>query len=73
MTKALTFEDALKRLEDIVTELESGDIPLDKSIKTFEEGSKLVNLCLSKLDNAEKKIKKLVKDDTGKLKLDDFN
>ena len=73
MTKTLTFEEALERLENIVSELESGDIPLDKSIKTFEEGAKLVNLCVSKLDNAEKKIKKLVKDDMGKLKLDDFD
>jgi exodeoxyribonuclease VII small subunit len=73
MSKTMTFEEALKRLEEIVDELENGDIPLDKSIKTFEEGSKLVDFCLSKLDSAEKKIKKLVKDDNGNLTVEDFD
>jgi len=56
-----TFEEALQRLEEIVTNLESGDIPLDESVKVFEEGNKLVTFCLSKLDSAEKKVQKLVK------------
>jgi exodeoxyribonuclease VII small subunit len=73
MAKTMTFEESLKKLEKIVSDLESGEISLDKSIKTFEEGSKLVDFCLSKLDAAEKKIKKLVKDDSGNLSVEDFD
>ncbi len=54
-----TFESALKRLEEIVSNMESGDISLDDSIKVLEEGNELVKYCLIKLDDAEKKIKKL--------------
>jgi exodeoxyribonuclease VII small subunit len=67
--KVLTFEDALSRLEEIVSQLETGEIVLDDSIKVFEEGSELVKFCLSKIDTAEKKVKKLEKDNKGDLQL----
>ena len=67
--KVLTFEDALNRLEEIVSQLETGEIVLDDSIKVFEEGSELVKFCLSKIDAAEKKVKKLEKDNKGDLQL----
>lgn len=67
--KVLTFEDALSRLEEIVSQLETGEIVLDDSIKVFEEGSELVKFCLSKIDAAEKKVKKLEKDNKGDLQL----
>ncbi len=67
-----SFESALKRLEDIVSELEAGDIPLEKSIKVFEEGNKLVTFCLSKLEAAEKQIMKLSNDADGKIKLENM-
>lgn len=67
-----SFESALKRLEDIVSELEAGDIPLEESIKVFEEGNKLVTFCLSKLEAAEKQIMKLSKDVNGKIKLENM-
>ena len=67
-----SFESALKRLEDIVSELEAGDIPLEESIKVFEEGNKLVTFCLSKLEAAEKQIMKLSKDADGKIKLENM-
>jgi exodeoxyribonuclease VII small subunit len=59
-----TFESALNRLEEIVNNMESGDISLDDSIKALEEGNDLVKYCLNKLDDAEKKLIKL--DDSEK-------
>jgi len=51
-----TFELAMKQLEKIVQELESGDMPLEKAIKKFEEGIKISKYCSEKLDESEKKI-----------------
>ncbi len=59
--KKMSFEEALARLEEIVRLLEGGEAPLDKSLELFEEGVKLVKLCGSRLDDAEKKISILVK------------
>lgn len=61
----ISFEDALSRLEEIVRELEGGNTPLDKSLDIFEEGVKLVKLCSSRLDEAEKKVSVLVKGENG--------
>ena len=68
----IKFEDALKKLEDIVEELESGDVPLDKSLAKYEEGVKLVRLCQKKLEQAKKKIEILVKGKDGKIKIEPF-
>jgi len=65
-----TFEAALQRLEEIVHKLESGEIPLDESIKNFEEGGFLVKFCLAQLEDAEKKVQKLVKNDDGNFQLE---
>ena len=59
------FEQAMKQLEKIVQELESGDMPLEKSIKKFEEGIQLSKFCSHKLDESEKKITLLVQDAAG--------
>lgn len=69
--KKITFESALQNLEKIVTQLESGEISLDESISAFENGQELVKFCMSKLDAAEKKVKKLEKtgDDSFQLTL----
>lgn len=61
------FEGAMKRLEEIVHDLEAGDLSLEESLKKFEEGVKLSRLCLGRLDEAEKKIELLVKGEGGKL------
>jgi exodeoxyribonuclease VII small subunit len=61
MTKTVKFEDAVKRLETIVSEMESGDLELEKSLALFEEGIKLVRQCTAKLDEAKKKVELLVK------------
>lgn len=66
--KAQRFEDGLKRLEQIVDELEKGDLPLEKSIELFEEGKKLSDFCKKKLDEAQFKVDMLMKGETGEAK-----
>ncbi len=55
-TNELSFEEALKRLEDIVNQLERGDVPLDKSIELYAEGDTLRAQCQKRLDAARAKI-----------------
>jgi exodeoxyribonuclease VII small subunit len=61
MAKVMKFEDALKRLEDIVERMENADVDLDKSLALYEEGIKLVRFCSSKLEEAKSKVEVLVK------------
>ncbi|MDA0738046.1 MAG: exodeoxyribonuclease VII small subunit [Nitrospirae bacterium] len=70
---AIKFEDALSRLETIVNELEKGDLPLDGSLKIFEEGIKLSKTCLKMLDDAERKVEILVQETGGKTRLQAFS
>ena len=65
--KGADFEKSLGRLEELVGEMEGGELSLEEMIKHFEEGSKLVGLCTKKLNEVEQKIEKLVKKD-GELK-----
>ena len=60
-----TFEQSLKELEQVVLELEKGDLTLDKAIENFEKGMELSVACSKKLDEAEKKINILVKKEDG--------
>ena len=60
-----SFEQAMKHLEQIVQDLESEDLPLEKAIKTFEEGIRLSKYCSGKLDESEKRITILMKDAAG--------
>lgn len=69
--KTGSFEHSLKKLEEIVQTLEGGEIPLDDTLAKFEEGMKLVQFCHSKLNEAEKKLKILVKDKNGNFSLKD--
>ena len=57
-----SFEDNLKKIEEIVTTLEKGELDLDTTIKKFEEGMKLSKKCSEILENAEKRINVLIKD-----------
>ena len=59
----MTFEQAMKRLEEIVTQLESGEAPLDKSMALFEEGTKLSAFLSKTLDEAEQKVLMIQKQD----------
>ncbi len=67
------FEDALSRLEKIVSKLEEGDISLEESLTLFEEGIRLSRFCGQKLDEAEKKVEILLKDKEGALKPQPFS
>ncbi len=66
------FEAALTRLEEIVQELEKGDIPLDQSLKLFEEGIRLSRICNKRLEDAERKVEILMKDRDGAIKAEPF-
>ena len=64
------FEAAIKRLEEIVSVLEAGDVSLEDSLKMFEEGMALAKFCSQKLNQAEKKLTKLVKKEDGGFQLE---
>lgn len=68
----IKFEDALKRLEEIVDILERGELPLEKSLKIFEEGVRLSRLCNKMLDKAEKKVEILMQDEKGEIGVKPF-
>lgn len=70
--KDKTYEEGLKELEEIVEHLEKGDLSLDDSIKKFQEGTILANLCAEKLKVAEEKVKKLIEKDSGETEQVDF-
>jgi exodeoxyribonuclease VII small subunit len=63
----LKFEDCLSRLEQIVSQLEAGNLSLEESLKVFEEGIGLARHCAKYLADAERRIEILAKDDTGAL------
>ena len=65
------FEDSMKKLEEIVTELENGNLNLDESVSKFEEGMKIAKQCNNILEEAEKKITILLEKD-GELKEEKF-
>lgn len=62
-----SFEKALKNLEDIVREIETGDLSLETAIKKFEEGVRLSRFCSRTLDETEQKITILLKDSEGNI------
>ena len=62
------FEAALARLEELVQELEKGDLPLEQSLKFFEEGIKLSRICNKRLEDAERRVEILLKDKDGVMK-----
>jgi exodeoxyribonuclease VII small subunit len=61
------FEASLARLEEIVRSLEGGELPLEQSLKLFEEGIKLARICNVRLEEAERKVEVLLKDKAGKM------
>ena len=68
----IKFEEALGRLEQIVDQLEAGELPLEASLKAFEEGVALARRCAKYLEEAEKRIELLTKDEAGLLKTQPF-
>ncbi len=71
-TKNINLEKSLADLEDLVEELESGDLPLEKAMKKFEEGIKLTRSCQKALKDAEQKVEILLKSAGGEA-LEDFD
>jgi len=69
--KKFNLEKALGDLEELVEELETGDLPLEKAMKKFEDGIKLTRGCQSALKDAEQKVEILLKD-AGSEELDEF-
>jgi len=71
--KQIQFEEAFKRLDEIVTKLESGDLSLEESMTLFEEGITLTETFKTRLEAAEQKIQLLLKDSDGNLTLEDID
>ena len=72
MAQKISFAKALNRLEEIVSQLETGDLSLGESLKIFQEGIELSRFCTKKLMEAETKVKKLIKTSSGKFRLEDL-
>jgi exodeoxyribonuclease VII small subunit len=71
--KSFNLEKSLADLEGLVDELESGDLPLDKAMKKFEEGIKLTRNCQAALREAEQKVEVLMKSAGGDESLEEFD
>jgi exodeoxyribonuclease VII small subunit len=69
----IKFEDALKKLEKIVGELEDGNLSLDDALGKYEEGIKLSKLCAKRLEAAKKKVEILLKSEDGTVELKPFD
>jgi exodeoxyribonuclease VII small subunit len=67
-----SFEESLTKLEEIVAQLERGDLPLEDSVLMFEEGSRLSAECRKQLEQAEGKVEMLVKQRDGSVKREPF-
>jgi exodeoxyribonuclease VII small subunit len=61
------FESALKSLEEIVAQLEAGDLALDRALELFEEGVKITRFCNAKLEEAQRKVEMLTRNTSGAL------
>lgn len=69
----MKFEEALKKLEKIVAELEDGNLSLDESLQKYEEGISLSKMCSKKLEIAKKKVELLLKSEDGSFDLKPFD
>ena len=68
-----TLETAMQRVSEIVSSMESGDMPLEKLIESYEEGTALVKMCQEKLDAAEKRIQIIACNARGEVSLEEFD
>lgn len=72
MKEKVNFEETMKQLEEIATQLEKGDLNLDESVEKFEQGMQLSKQCSKILEEAEKRITILLKNSEGELSEQDF-
>jgi len=70
--EVMTFEDAMKKLETIAETLGEGNLPLEDSLKMFEEGMKLCKFCNTKLDEAGYLVEKLMEKEGGEISVEEF-
>ena len=70
--KEKSFESSLIELEKVVEQLEAGDLPLERMLELFEQGVRLSRECQKRLDEAERKVEILLKNDEGKVTVADF-
>ena len=68
----MTFETSMQRLEQIVRAMERGDVPLEESLKLFQEGTELVRTCNELLENAQLQVKKIMTAPDGSPVEEDF-
>ena len=71
--KSKTFEESMNRLEQIVRAMERGDVPLEESLKLFQEGTELVQTCTKLLDDAQLQIKKVMTAAAGSPVMEEFS
>jgi len=65
-TDEITFEEAMEKLESIVSKLEEGEVPLEKAINYYQEGMKFSKICSDKLENAQEKMTQIMNEE-GKM------
>jgi len=73
MSEKMNFEQSIQRLEQIVRAMERGDVPLDESLKLFQEGTELVRACAEMLEKAEMQIHAVMTDSEGNPRLEVFD
>ena len=71
--KKTTFEEDMQRLEQIVRAMERGDVPLEESLKLFQEGTALVQSCQKRLDDAKLQVQKVLTDANGNPMMEDLS
>ena len=69
----MSFEDAIKELEDIVDDLEKGEVSLEEAVSAYERGSELKNICQKRLNDARMKVEKIKQDENGQISIENFD
>ena len=69
----MSFEEAIKELEDIVDDLEKGEVSLEEAVSAYERGSKLKNICQKRLNDARMKVEKIKQDENGQISIENFD
>jgi exodeoxyribonuclease VII small subunit len=72
-TKEANFEASMKRLQEIVEDLENGELSLDQSLKLYEEGVRLSQSCMKRLTEAQQKIEMLTRGASGELRTEELD
>ncbi|BDU50252.1 exodeoxyribonuclease VII small subunit [Haliovirga abyssi] len=72
MKKNLKFEEALLEIDEIIDELENGEVELEESVKKYEKAMEMIKFCKGKLDSIEGKIKKINLNESGDIEIADF-